>query len=91
MDRSEGDETVFSAPRGGALGLLLEAQRFWHPSVEKANLGPLRPYDLRHTAIAFWIEAGGNTLEISQRAGHSSVAFTPRPLRPSLPRRRHGT
>jgi hypothetical protein len=76
LDNWVGDETVFSAPRGGVLRATAWRRRFWHPAVEKADLGPLRPYDLRHTAIAFWIEAGGNTLEISRRAGHSSVAFT---------------
>ena len=51
-------------------------RRFWHPAVEKANLGPLIPYALRDTAIALWIRTGANLLEVSRRAGHSSSTFT---------------
>jgi hypothetical protein len=39
-------------------------------------LAPLRPHDLRHTAVALWIAAGANPKEVSVRAGHTSVAFT---------------
>jgi Phage integrase family len=41
-----------------------------------AGLAPLRPHDLRHTAVALWIAAGANPKEVSVRAGHTSVAFT---------------
>jgi hypothetical protein len=37
---------------------------------------PLRPHDLRLTAVALWIAAGANPKEVSVRAGHTSVAFT---------------
>jgi integrase len=76
LDNWAGEQTVFGAPQGGTIRAASWRRRFWHPAVKKAGLSPLRPYDLRHTAIAFWIRAGGNTLEISRRAGHSSVAFT---------------
>ena len=33
----------------------------------------LRPHDLRHTAVAFWIAAGASPKEIATRAGHTSV------------------
>jgi integrase len=36
---------------------------------------PLRPHDLRHTAVALWIAAGANPKEVATRAGHTSVAF----------------
>jgi integrase len=76
METSPGDDTVFGAPNGGVLRATSWRRRYWHPAVEKAGLTPLRPYDLRHTAIALWIEAGGNMLEFYRRAGHSSVSFT---------------
>ena len=51
---------------------------YWVPflqwAVDAAGLEPLRMYDLRHTAVAFWIEAGASPNEIAQRAGHTSVA-----------------
>jgi hypothetical protein len=40
------------------------------------TLDPLRPHDLRHTAVAFWIATGANPLEVSRRAGHSSTSLT---------------
>jgi integrase len=44
--------------------------------VRTAGLAPLRPHDLRHTAVALWIAAGANPKEVSVRAGHTSVSFT---------------
>jgi Phage integrase family len=48
----------------------------WLRAVRAAGLAPLRPHDLRHTAVALWIAAGANPKEVSVRAGHTSVAFT---------------
>ena len=31
---------------------------------------------MRHTAVAIWVNAGANMLEVSKRAGHTSVSFT---------------
>jgi integrase len=45
----------------------------WHPAVARAGLTPLRPHDLRHTAVALWIAAGASPKEIAARAGHTSV------------------
>jgi integrase len=41
--------------------------------VEAVGLAPLRIHDLRHSAVAFWIEAGASPKEVAARAGHSSV------------------
>jgi integrase len=76
MAKWPGAESVFSAPNGGVLRATAWRRRFWHPAVLEAGLAPLRPYAVRHTAISFWIEAEGNLLAISRRAGHSNVAFT---------------
>lgn len=35
----------------------------------------LRPYDLRHTAVALWIAAGADPKLIAERAGHTSVSI----------------
>jgi integrase len=43
--------------------------------VKSADLAPLRPHDLRHTAVALWIATGAKPLEVARRAGHTSVAF----------------
>jgi integrase len=70
------DAFVFPAPNGGPLRVPAWRRRHWQPAVTGAGLAPLTPHDLRHTAVALWIAACANPLEVSRRAGHSSVAFT---------------
>ena len=69
---AQGD-LVFSAPEGGPVRLASWRRRFWKPAVEASGLSPLRPHDLRHTAVALWIAAGATPREIATRAGHTSV------------------
>lgn len=71
-----GSEFVFSAPGGGTLRTNAWRRRFWNPAVAAAGLAPLRPHDLRHTAVALWIAQGANPKQIAARAGHASVSFT---------------
>ncbi len=70
------EDLVFTAPEGGPVHLNAWRQRFWAPAVKAAELRPLRPHDLRHTAVALWIAAGANPKEVATRAGHTSVSFT---------------
>jgi integrase len=67
------DGLVFSAPEGGPARASQWRRRFWRPAVDAAGVAPLRPHDLRHTAVALWIAAGATPNEIARRAGHSSV------------------
>ncbi len=67
---------VFPAPDGGVLRAASWRSRFWRPAVRLAALEPLRPHDLRHTAVALWIAAGIGVLEVSRLAGHTSTSFT---------------
>jgi len=73
----EADAWVFTADKGGVLRPSNFRVKAWLPAVRAAGLAPLRPHDLRHTAVALWIAAGANPKEVSVRAGHTSVAFTP--------------
>jgi len=57
------------------MSLNLWRRRFWRPAVIGAGLTPLRPHDLRHTAVALWIAAGANPLEVKTRAGVTQVHF----------------
>ena len=70
------DAFVFTAPEGGPLRVPAWRRRHWNPAVEKTGLSPLRPHDLRHTAVALWIASGASPLEVSRRAGHASSSFT---------------
>jgi integrase len=67
------DAYVFTAERGGTLRTSNFRVKVWLPAVRAAGLAPLRPHDLRHTAVALWIAAGANPKEVSVRAGHTSV------------------
>ena len=66
-------ELVFPAPEGKYVRAELWRRRVWTPAVARADLVPLRPHDLRHTAVALWIAAGASPVEIAARAGHTSV------------------
>jgi integrase len=68
----EADAWVFTADRGRVLRPSNSRVKVWRA----AGLAPLRPHDLRHTAVALWIAAGANPKEVSVRAGRTSVAFT---------------
>jgi integrase len=72
-----GRDLVFPGP-GGRTPLRTPTwrRRVWQPAVDAAGLAPLRPHDLRHTAVALWIAVGANVLEVARRAGHTSSAFT---------------
>lgn len=47
-------DLVFRAPEGGPVRLASWRRRYWKPAVEGAGVAPLRPHDLRHTAVALW-------------------------------------
>ena len=61
------DALVFAGERGGALRGSGFRRRGWRPAVKRAGLAPLRPHDLRHSAVAFWIAAGATPLEVARR------------------------
>jgi len=66
-----GHDLVFPAPEGGPIRASLFRRRTWEPAVTRAGLSPLRPHDLRHTAVALWIAAGASAHEVA-RAAHTS-------------------
>ena len=70
------DALVFGGAHGGPLRRNAFRRRVWQPAVAAAGLDPLRVHDLRHTAVALWIESAANLAEIARRAGHTSPAFT---------------
>jgi integrase len=69
-----GDALVFTGPDGGALRARQFRARRWLPAVNAAGLAPLRPHDLRHTAVARWIADGASPKQIATWAGHTSVS-----------------
>jgi integrase len=69
------DALVFTAPAGGPLF------RSWgravlRPAVLHAGLDDISFHGLRHSFVAIMVAAGCNVREVSEWAGHNSVAFT---------------
>lgn len=71
---TDAGQLVFTSPEGHPVRPTLFRRRFWKPAVDAAGLAPLRIHDLRHTAVALWIAAGGHPKQIAARAGHTSVS-----------------
>jgi integrase len=67
---------VFTGVDGGPVRRPNYRNRVWLPAIKKAGLEGLRFHDLRHTAVAIWIAAGANVLEVKRRAGHTRSTFT---------------
>ena len=68
------ESLVFVGADGGALRANGWRARHWRPAIRKAGLEPLRPHDLRHTAVSLWVAAGASPKQIASWAGHTSVA-----------------
>ena len=70
----EPDVLVFAGPDGGALRARHWRARHWVQAIAEAGLAPLRPHDLRHTAVALWIAQGASPKQIATWLGHTSVS-----------------
>lgn len=70
------DGFVFSAPEGGPLHRTNFCRRFWQPAVRASVSEPCRFHNLRHTHVAFLIEAGEDPKVIQERLGHASIRVT---------------
>jgi integrase len=73
---SEPDAVVFTSQRGGLLFRSPFARGVWRPAVERAGLDGFTFHGLRHSFVAILVAAGCNVREVSEWAGHNSVAFT---------------
>ncbi len=54
------------------------AYRVWSPAVEFAEIGHVRPHDLRHTAASWALQNGATLAEVGQLLGHVSPQTTQR-------------
>ena len=71
----EADALVFVSPQGGPLFRSFGRQVL-KPAVKRAGLGDITFHGLRHSFVAILVAAGCNVREVSEWAGHNSVAFT---------------
>ena len=63
-------------PAGGPLARSLFSRRVWQPAVIRAGIPSITFHGLRHSFVAILVAAGCNVREVSEWAGHNSVAFT---------------
>lgn len=52
------------------------SQQVWQPAAKQAGLQGVTFHTLRHSFVAILVAAGCNVREVSEWAGHDSVAFT---------------
>lgn len=64
------------APAGGPLFRSTFGRHVWKPAVARAGLEGFTFHGLRHSFVAILVAAGCNVREVSEWAGHNSVAFT---------------
>jgi integrase len=67
------DRFVFPTPEGKPWRATNFRTRVWRPACAAADLDGLVIHELRHSAVAGWIEAGAEPAEVAARAGHRSV------------------
>ena len=71
------DALVFTAPRGGPLGIANFRQRVWWPALDAASLPrSIRIHDMRHTCASLLIRQGVHPKAIQHHLGHSSINIT---------------
>jgi integrase len=73
--RASGAELVFGGPDGGPLNPCWVSKRFVG-LVRASGLPRIRLHDLRHTHATLALRAGIHPKIVSERLGHSTVAFT---------------
>lgn len=73
---AQSDALVFTGARGMPLFRSTFGRQVWHPAVTAAGLEGLTFHGLRHSFVAILVAAGCNVREVSEWAGHNSVAFT---------------
>ena len=72
----DGNALVFTGSRGGPLYRGTFTRQIWRPAATSAGLPDVTFHTLRHSFVAILVAAGCNVREVSEWAGHNSVAFT---------------
>jgi integrase len=67
---------VFCDTQGGWLRKSNVLRRSFRPILKRANLPPIRPYDLRHSSATLLLLAGEDSKVVAERLGHSSTRLT---------------
>lgn len=70
------EDLVFTSVTGAILRPYQFRRRHFNEAAELSGLAPLRPHDLRHSAISLWIASGANPKAVQVKAGHASIKVT---------------
>lgn len=70
------DDLVFTGTHDGPLYRGTFGRHVWRPAVARAGVEGFTFHGLRHSFVAILVAAGCNVREVSEWAGHNSVAFT---------------
>jgi hypothetical protein len=70
------DDLLFTSVEGSILRPYQFRRRHFHVAAARCGLAPLRPHDLRHSAISLWIASGTNPKVVHAKAGHASIKVT---------------
>ncbi|WP_456152555.1 hypothetical protein [Microbispora rosea] len=71
------DGWLFQSERGGVVAstayteVWQEARKLALTPAQVTSPLARRPYDLRHTAVSLWLNAGVSAPDVAERAGHS--------------------
>ncbi|MDK9645781.1 tyrosine-type recombinase/integrase [Propionibacterium freudenreichii] len=71
-----GDRLVFPTPGGHAMRIGNARRDWFDPAVQAANLSPLTPHELRHTAASLAVAAGASVLALQRMLGHDKPSTT---------------
>jgi integrase len=69
-------DLVFSAADGGYLPRPKSSNGWFKRAVERAEVQPITPHDLRHTCASLAVSAGVNVLALQRMLGHTSAKMT---------------
>jgi integrase len=72
-ERRDPEAYVFAAPQGGAWRASNFRNRVWRQATIAAGLDGMVIHELRHTAVAHWIDQGATPEQVAAWAGHRSV------------------
>ena len=75
IEGKQGEDLVFTAPRGGPIQHRTFWSDIWLPAVEHLHPRP-RLHDLRHTHASMLLAEGKPILVVSRRLGHESITTT---------------
>jgi integrase len=67
---------IFATRMGEPLDYRVVVKRHFKRVLDRAGLGSLRPYDLRHTCATLLLKAREHPKVVSERLGHSSIVMT---------------